>query len=134
MNIEEMEKELNQLMKRGQELIEKLKEKQDCLSNFDVYEINFNGKIERFYCSKEIYSFDGAQSMIRNVGKRPVTVSELWDKDEDGIERWRHLKNACCNIWVWCQEYSDSSAYYVYLHLGGVLIDTRTANYYALCY
>lgn len=134
MNFEEIEKEFNQLMKHGQELIDKLKEKQDCLSDFDIYEINFNGNIERFYCSKESISFDDAQSMIKNAGKKPLTVSELWAEDNSGLPRWRLLKDAGCACWVWCQEYSDSSAYNVNLSNGGVTTYTRTNNHYALCY
>lgn len=102
--------------------------------NFDIFEINFNGNIERFYCSKEIISFDNAQSMIKNAGKRPVTVSELWEEDNSGLPRWRLLKDAGCTCLVWCQEYSDSSAYHVNLLNGNVFTGTRTFNNYALCY
>lgn len=134
MNIEEMEKEFNQSMKHGQELIEKLKMEQNCLSNFDVYEINFNGKIERFYCSKEEMTFDKAQELIQKAGKKPLTVSELWKEDNRGIPRWQLLKDAGCKKWVWCQEYSVSSAYYVGLDTGSVYTNSRILRLNTLCY
>lgn len=134
MNVEEMEKEFNQLMKRGQELIEKLKQGQKPESNFDVYEINFNGKTERFYCSKEEMTFEEAQELIEKAGKKPLTVSDLWQKDEKGVERWRHLKDAGCVGWVWCQEYSDDTAFMIYLDHGVVNTNGRTNPGAALCF
>ena len=134
MNFVEMEKEFNQLMKHGQELIEKLKKGQKTESDFDVYEINFNGNIERIYCSKEEMTFEQAQELIKKVGKKPLTVSELWQKDEKGVERWKHLKAVGCVVWVWCQEYSDNAAYDVNLHDGNVYANTRTNNNNALCF
>lgn len=140
MNIEEMEKEFNQLIRRGQEFIEKLKTGQKTesdfdTSDFDTYEINFNGKAERIYRSKEEMTFKKAQELIKKAGKKTLTVSDLWQKDEKGVERWRHLKDVGCVDWVWCQEYSDDTAYFVYLHTGCVFaISTRTAkSLSALC-
>ena len=144
MNFEEMEKEFNQLMKHGQELIEKLKRGQKTesdfdtsdfdTSDFDVYEINFNGKTERFHCSKQEMTFKKAQELIQKVGKKPLTVSELWAEDNSGIPRWQLLKDAGCKKWVWCQQYSDDTAYFVYLHTGCVFAtSTRTSNLTALC-
>lgn len=129
-----MEKEFNQLMKHGQELIEKLKTGQKTESDFDVYEIDFNGKTERFYCSKEEMTFEEAQELIKKAGKKPLTVSELWQKDEKGVERWRHLKEVGCEKWVWCEEYSDSAAYGVNLNSGNVYTYARTGNNFALCF
>jgi len=134
MNFEEIEKELNELMKHGQELIEKLKRDKKTESDFDVYEINFNAKAERFYCSKEDVNYDKAQQMAQRIGKKTLTVSELWKEDNSGIPRWQLLKDAGCKKWVWCQEYSDSAAYYVGLTNGNVDTDTRVAtNLAALC-
>lgn len=133
MNIEEMEKEFNQLMKHGQELIEKLKMEQNCLSNFDVYEINFNGKIERFYCSKEEMTFEKAQELIQKAGKNLITMIELGKEDNSGVERWRHLKDAGCVDWVWCRVYSNNSAYQVNLNDGSVLTNICPHNANALC-
>lgn len=134
MNFEEIEKEFNELMKHGQELIEKLKKGQETESDFDVYEINFNGNIERIYFSKEEMTFEKAQEIIKKAGKKPLTVSDLWQKDEKGVERWRHLKEVGCKKWVWCQEYSDNAAYLVDLYYGGVATFTRTYNGTALCF
>ena len=133
MNIEEIEKEFNQLTKHDKELIEKLKREQNCLSDFDVYEINFNGKTERFYCSKEEMTFKKAQELIQKAGKKPVTLSELGKEDNSGVERWRHLKDAGCVDWVWCQAYSYNSAYHVCLKSGSVFSNTHAHNANALC-
>ena len=133
MNFEEIEKEFNELMKHGQELIEKLKKGQETESDFDIYEINFNGNIERIYCSKEEMTFDEAQELIKKAGKKPLTVSDLWQKDEKGVERWRHLKELGGETWVWCQEYSDNTASIVYLDNGFVNTNGRSSTANTLC-
>ena len=129
MNKDEKLKKLKEWKSRIEKKIEALEQE----NKFDVYEINFNGKIERFYCSKESVSFDDAQSMVKKFGKKTLTVSELWAEDNSGLPRWRLLKDAGCSCWVWCQEYSESSAYFVNLNNGLVLTLTRTANSNALC-
>lgn len=143
MNVFEMEKEFNYLMKQGQELIEKLKNTQDITlrNNMKEYTIIFNGKPEKWVVSDNTMTFDKAQEWINRQGGTPSTVGDLWAVDvETKKPRWLLLKEAGYKEWVWCDvdpeevgRENPCIAYRANLGYGGVYGFSRFNFNYALC-
>lgn len=106
------------------------------------YTITFNGTTETWIRSDEEMSFEKAQEWIKEKGKTPTTVSNLWETDSETKKpRWLLLKEAGAKFLCWAEEDPEeigkenpSYAYFIYLFSGYVNGYSRSSyGYYALC-
>ena len=76
------------------------------MSNFNEFEINFNGATEIWCVSPDndcaVYSYKRAKEMIEATGKTMPTSSELFEIDSaTGNSRLELLKKAGADFWAW---------------------------------
>lgn len=102
-------------------------------AGFKEYTIMFNDKEETYYISDKEMSFDEAQEIIKKNGRKPLTISKLFERDNNGEFRWELIRGSGLDSWCWVEEIDCREAYNVNFNHGLVNINNMDDNYYALC-
>lgn len=128
---EQINKDFKEFIEKRERELKSMRSKTP--ADFKEYSILFNGTEETYYISYDVKTFDEAQEIIKKNGRNPLTISKLFERDNNGEFRWELIRGTGFDHWCWVEEIDCCNAYIVNLNTGSVYLEDIRNNNYALC-